>query len=297
MNVRSWLPLVALVPMALAGCASAPSRPTQAAVPAEPDALAAAALQSLGTPDSAVRNPPQALEYAQDAAALAPQRADIALLHMRICEEEPTCQAQPLQARLRRLAPDNGIVWLQPLLTAQRRQDGAEQAVILQALSQAQDFNLYWNALVARVTPLMARESGMSLSRSLGQANTLAANLIPHLQPVNDACDDVQIRDPQIRAQCARIAQALQRSDTELMHTLGLRMAQRMAPPASQVMLQLTERINIATYRQRAVESILALQTDQEALAEQLLKLMGSLPRESDVQDAVLRWAGQPLSP
>lgn len=288
--MASWL-------MALAGCASVPTGPAQSTVPAEPDALATAALQSLGMPDSAVRDPAQALQYAREAAALAPQRADLALLQMRLCEERPACEAHPSQTQLRRLAPGNGIVWLQPLLAAQRRQDAAEQAVILQALSQAQDFNLYWNTLVARTAPLMARQSGMPLNRSLGQANALVSNLIPHLQPVNDACDEVQIREPLVRAQCERIAQALQRSDTELMHTLGLRMAQRMAAPASLVSMELTERINTATYRQRAVESILVLQTDQEALAQQLLKLMASLPRESDVQNAILRWAGQPLTP
>src|SRR5690606_2872456 len=171
------------------------------------------------------------------------------------------------------------------------------QAVILQAMSQAQNFNLYWNPLVAAIAPHIARHSGMSLSQSLRQANILAANLIPQLQPVHDACSDMQIREPQTRAHCEAIAQALQRSDTELMHILGLRMAQRMATPASLVAMNLTERINTATYRQRAVDAILDLQTDQEALAEQLLKLMASLERESDLQNAILRWAGQPLTP
>lgn len=298
MKLRPWSSaLTALWLLALAGCATTPSGPATPVVAAQPDALAAAALQNLGTPDSAVRDPVQALEYARQASELAPQRPDLALLQLRLCEEQPNCEPQPLQVQLRRLAPGNGIVWLRPLQAAQQRQDTAEQAVLRQALAQAQDFNLYWNGLIAAATPQLARHSGMSLSRSLSQANLLAGSLIPPVQPINDACSDIEIRDPQARAECEAIAQALQRSDTELMHTLGLRMAQRMATPASRVSMALTERINTAVYRQRAVEAILALQTDEEAFAEQLINLMSRLPRESDVQNAILRWAGQPLIP
>src|SRR5690606_21297066 len=203
----------------------------------------------------------------------------------------------PLQVQLRRLAPGNGVVWLRALQAAQLRQDTAEQPVLLQTLGQAQDFNLYWNTLVGAAPPYLAHHSGISLSRSLSQAIPLARTVIPPIQPINDACSDSEIRAPQTRAHCEGIAQALQRGDTELMHSVGLRMAQRMATPASRVSMALTERINTAVYRQRSVEAIMELQTYVDAFAEQLIHLMSTLPRESDVQNAILRWAVQPLIP
>src|SRR5690606_25765245 len=114
MNHRPWQSiLVSLWLLALAGCASTPSGTSTSDVAQEPDALAAAAMQSLGTPDSALRDYNRALEYGRQAAALAPRRADLALLLLRLCEYQSNCQTQPIRAQLRRLAPDNGIVWLQ----------------------------------------------------------------------------------------------------------------------------------------------------------------------------------------
>src|SRR5690606_5242761 len=130
MKLRPWSSaLLSLWLLALAGCASTPSGPAAPVVARNPDAMAAAALQNLGTPGSTARDPVQALEYARQAVELAPQRADLVLLQLRLCEEQPNCDPQPLQVQLRRLAPGNGVVWLRALQAAQLRQDTAEQAV------------------------------------------------------------------------------------------------------------------------------------------------------------------------
>ena len=64
------------------------------------------------------------------------ERPDLAWLHVRICMLTPGCEPEPVEARLRKLAPDNGVVWLGPLARAQARQDKRVEDQILEAMSQ-----------------------------------------------------------------------------------------------------------------------------------------------------------------
>ena len=103
------------------------------------DELAGDALQALAESDAQ-----RALAAIARANLVAQNRPDLAWLHARICMLTPGCEPEPIEARLRKLAPDNGVVWLGPLARAQARQDKRVEEQILEAMSRAQRFDLYW---------------------------------------------------------------------------------------------------------------------------------------------------------
>jgi hypothetical protein len=112
-----------------------------------PDELAGDALQAL-----AAGNGQRALAAIARANLIAPKRPDLAWLHARICMLSPGCEPEPVESRFRKLAPDNGVVWLGPLARAQTRSDKRVEDQILEAMSRAQRFDLYWTGLVWRIT-------------------------------------------------------------------------------------------------------------------------------------------------
>jgi hypothetical protein len=293
----------------LAACASQePQRrtgtPTAATqVPSgNPDELAGDALQAL-----AEGNGQQALAAIARANVLAPKRADLAWLHARICMLSPGCEPEPVETRLRQLAPDNGVVWLGPLARAQTRGDKRVEDQILEAMSRAQRFDLYWTGLLwriaeARYARAPAAGSPGALPHPLTSAldqttEALSDAVVPAFKPLNTSCGLERTQDPATAARCERIAQAMQQSDTTLVEGIGIGIAQRLATPASPDALVLEERGATLSYRSQAAGAVVRSQVERDKFSTQMIELMKKLPREQDVSVAILRWAGEPLLP
>ena len=308
-NARSIGPFLLAALLALTACASqSPQRGT--ATPAvsaraptgNPDELAADALQAL-----ADGNPRDALAAIARANVAAPNRPDLAWLHARICMMSAGCESEPLEARLRKLAPDNGIVWLGPLARAQARHDKRVEDQILEAMSSAQRFDLYWTGLVWRLStassarrppPVSSNAPIQPLTQALDRTTEALSNAVtPAFKPLNAACALDRTKDPATRTRCERIAQAMQRSDTTLVEAIGLGIAQRLATPASPTATVLEERGATLSYRSQAAGAVVRSQVEREKFSTQLIELMKKLPREQDVTVAILRWAGEPLLP
>jgi hypothetical protein len=307
-NSVRMFPLVLAALLALAACGSpAPQRGTSgsAAATREPsgnaDELAGFALQALAEGDQQ-----GALAAIARANLLAAKRPDLAWLHARICAVAAGCEREPVEARFRKLAPDNGVVWLGPLARAQARQDRRVEAEVLETMSRAQRFDLYWTALVwrlstarhARTPQGTAGVSPQPLTEALdAMTEALSSAVVPAFKPLNTACDLARTQDPTTHARCARIAEAMQRSDTTLVEGLGIGMAQRLATPASPQAVVLEERAATLSYRSQAAGAVVRSQVERDKFSAQLIELMKKLPREQDVSVAILRWAGQPLLP
>ena len=294
----------------LSGCASSP--PQQGSAPAsssegsgDVDQIAATALALWGQNASA--NGSQALNQIQKAAKAAPERPEIQWLHLQICIEVPGCEPQAIETRLRRLDPGSGSVWLGPLSRAQQRGDARAEEQILEMMSKATHFNVYWTALLARLTPPLSRTPAATsvaqpaptpLTNAMNSATSWLSSLATaSLKTVGTACDEQHIREPATRLRCEQIAQALQKSDTTLAEGMGLGIAQRLAVPNSANALQLTEKVQTLRHQNQASGAVVAAQVEKEKFAEQMLKLMAQLNKEQDVSRAILRWAGQPLTP
>lgn len=294
----------------LAGCASSPPQPGGPAAPVagdnnEVDQMATTALALWGT-DASSRGS-QALTQIQKAAAAAPERAEIQWLHLRICSEVPGCDPQPIETRLRKLDPTSGVVWLGPLARAQTRGDARAEEQILEVMTKATHFNIYWTTLIAKLSPPLSRTPvATSVAQTVptpltnamnGTIGWLSSLATAAFKSVSSACDEQSVREPATRVRCEQIAQALQRSDTTLAEGMGLGIAQRLAIPDSAGAQQLTEKVQTLRHQNQAAGAVTAAQVEKDKFSEQMLKLMAQLKKEQDVSRAILRWAGQSLTP
>ncbi len=304
-RARPW-PLLVLL---LSACASSPPQPGPGAKPGanmnDVDQMAATALALWGTNASA--NGSQALNQVQKAAQAAPQRPELLWLHLRLCMEVAGCEPEPVEARLRKLDPGSGAVWLGPLARAQARRDARAEGQILDMMGKAAHFNVYWTTLVAKLTPAVSR---MPVATSVPQPvptpltnamnstiDWLSSLTTPAFTSVSTACDEQHVRDPETRVRCQQVAQALQRSDTTLAEGIGLGIEQRLAIPNSAGAMQVLEKIQTLRHQNQAAGAVVAAQVEKDKFAEQMLKLMQQLKKEQDVSRAIVRWAGQPLTP
>lgn len=308
-NARSIGLILLVAVLALTACAGpGPQRGTPTTAPStrtatgNPDELAGDALQALTNGDAQ-----GALAAIARANLRAPNRPDLAWLHARICMLTAGCEAEPLETRLRKLAPENGIVWLGPLARAQGRHDRRAEDQILEAMSRAQRFDLYWTGLVWRITTARSAQAPPAgtpnaavqpLTNALNQTTeALSTAVVPAFKPLNTACALDRTQDAATRTRCERIAQAMQRSDTTLVEGIGLGIAQRLATPASREAIVLEERAATLSYRAQAAGAVVRSQVERDKFSAQMIELMKKLPREQDVSVAILRWAGEPLLP
>jgi hypothetical protein len=313
-----WAALVALI-VALGACAGPGAReksPSASPAPpgvasGNPDQLAAAALGTWATQRDASR----ALGLIRQAGDLDPQRADLAWLQVRLCIELPGCEPELYEARLRKLDPKNGSVWLGVLSRAQARRDARAEQSLLEAMSQSERFDVYWTTLIWRLATALAQTNAANapanppanqpgtppptpLTNSLNDVTGWLSRLtFAAFRPVSTACDQQRITDAATRTSCGRIAEAMQRSDTTFVEGLGLGIAQRLTPPGSASAMTLDERVSTLSYRSQAAGAIMQAQVEREKFSAQVVELMKKLSHEQDVSLAILRWAGRPVAP
>lgn len=247
-----------------------------------------------------------ALVLVEGAAQKAPDRPDIVWLQIALCRMAPGCQPEPLEARLRKLDPGNGIVWLGALAKAQQQRDIAAENEILDVMSRSQRFDIYWNSLAAHIAIARSQDPNLkppvlaggpltvSLNDTIGWLSSVA---LPALSPISQSCSALRAANPTIAGRCLGVAQAMQRGDTYIAAGMGLGIAQRLAPPASPQAAATDEQILLARYQRDIAGQIMNNQIERERFTHELIKLMSSLHREQDVFIAVIRWAGQPLTP
>jgi hypothetical protein len=293
----------------LTGCAGSPPAPTERnqARPApsgNADEVAAIALRSLVV----IRDIQGALAASARASELAPDRPELAWLHARACMEVRGCEPEPIEAKLRKLDADNGVVWLGPLARAQARRDNRAEDQILDAMSRATRFDLYWTSLVWRLSAARAAGApqpaegvpprGAPLTAALDSTTESLSRLaIPAFKPLSASCSQQRVQDAATAARCEKISRAMQRSDTTLVEGLGLGIAQRLSVPGTPAAVVLEERIETLSYRSHAAGAVVSSQVERDKFSAQMLELMKKLPREQDVSLAILRWSGQPLLP
>lgn len=312
MKLRNTLLFPALAALLLAACAGAPSQKSTPPVSGRvssggsgnADELAANALTLWASGGAATS---QALAQIQRATQMAPQRAELLWLQSRICMSTRGCEPESIEAQLRQLDPGSGAVWLGPLARAQARKDTRTEEQILDVMSKADDFNVYWTTLVARLTPPISRSpvatsvaqpTPTPLTNALNSTVGYLSRMVTQaFVPLSVACDAQQVREPERRVRCDRIGQLLQKSDTTLAEGVGLGIAQRLTVPNSAASMQIIQQINTLSHQNQTSGAIVAAQVEKERFSDQMLKLMSELKREQDVSRAILRWAGQPLTP
>jgi len=258
------------------------------------DSLAAAALLT-GT---WLMKRDSALDLIKRATALEPGRADLAWLQMTLCRDFPSCEAAPLEAKLRALDPSNGATSVAAFERASRANDAPAMTANLAALAESDRVNFYWSPLVRSLTLAVQRAGGWSEERALWEViGLLTGEVFPPFGALSKACNGTELDRPGRQDACRGIARALRAGDTYVGVFVGLRIAERAAGSASDEARQIQEIRRVQRYRLHESGRLNLDAIERKGHAAEYLDDLARFPNEPDLAVAELRRANRPLDP
>jgi hypothetical protein len=253
------------------------------------DSLAAAAV--LG----GSRHNERSLRLIDQASRRAPERAELVWLHIQFCRMEGSCDAAPLEARLRGLDGKNGVAWFEALTRAGKNGDEQAKRAALEAIARSERVDTYWTTLIARLTPPVASVSkGLSYEPAYLVMGFLAANAMPAYGDLTKACRGDALQGADATELCRGIADSLRNGDTIITEMLGTGIAERVWPEGS------AKRQEAATARQQwnsMGEFGKPLDDWMRSHPEEFLALCAQHRRERDVLEAARVAMGKSSSP
>jgi hypothetical protein len=201
------------------------------------DALVTAGVLAQMAPDSEAR----AIDLLDRAAAAAPQAADVGLLDILLCGEQPGCDALKREVRLRRVDPANGSFWFFALHDAAARTDPVRVDRALAGMAQSTRFDLYFISMsrrlltgLKRIPPAPGmRDTPVDEARLVQARSLVAALAVPPLQDLVKACKPGTPASDARRKTCRTIAGSLRHGDLLITNMLGLRLQQWTAHDAA----------------------------------------------------------------
>lgn len=295
---------LAILPMLLQGCASSEDRLnreiSRSVVTLErqedADSLAAAALLSgndiFGTGH---KDQKHAASLIARATSAAPNRADLAWLQARLCQEAPPCDAQAFDIKVRTLDPSNGAGWLGALTRSWDARDDAGMNEALRAIGQTDRVDVYYTGLVAKLTPKIAQAGSTSLGEaSVPLIGSLASLTIPAYESASKACKGDRLSQNGVVGLCRGLARAFENGDSFITEMVGIAIAKRVWPENSPQWQAAVDARQLYEYRTK-LWGELPLQT--EASVHRYVALCSQYRREQDVLRAELIDAGKNPDP
>jgi len=250
--------------------------------------------------------PPSSLELIARASDLAPENAGIGWLHLQLCAATPNCDTRDLATVLRWIDPDNSAAWLSTLAAAQKDKDTMEVDRVLAEMARGTRFDLYFNQLVVLMFDalrgvqhqLHGAYAGSDAVRFVALVGIAAAEIIPPLKPLTDACRESAAATER-REDCLKVAKIMQRGDTVIIQMLGYSIEKRFLPPDSKEARSLAERRSLLEWRSSAAGKLdlSILPWTQNARTRARIAEMRLRPREEDVCIALLRAHKMALEP
>jgi hypothetical protein len=174
----------------------------------------------------------QTLQVVAKLAGAAETDAVLAAWLVNLCGTDPACRADA-KARWLRADPDNGLARAEALGPTSSPES---QAKARTTLSQAKHFQMQHGALAATVLASMPAEVPLYIQHMLLIEAVIVegAYLIPPLAPFVDLCKTPT--DAAARAECDAIARLMvERSDTLLVHRIGLKVGELSGWPKDEV--------------------------------------------------------------
>ncbi len=237
----------------------------------------------------------------QRAVALAPDRPELVWLELRDCEQRRCPEVRQLADRLKALDPQNGFAWL-PDLRALPSQSTPEATQIIERMGAASRPRLYWNALAAamfdalthheRAPPPTSITRGAD-DRLLHVTGLLAAVDVPAVAPLARACRLDQFDLPGRQAACESLMKRLASSDAVIAQNLSVSLQESWWPAGGAEHEALRREHLQQRYLTVASNRFRRLHADRDA--EIRVDYMRHLPREADVELAMLRAFHEPL--
>jgi len=266
------------------------------------DSLAAAAtLKQFGAEEDS-----GAYALAARAVALAPTRADLAWLAIRLCNSASDCDLAQPEQHLRSIDPKNGIGLMGELRRAQMKNDAAATDSALTAMGGAEHVYVYFAPLVAATAPELAtalRPGSRQPSRKdLARAATemigaFAASVFPPSQSFSISCKGMALQVEGRLERCRRAAQAFERADTFIGEGLGLSLQQQLWPLDSPEGRAITQRRRVFQYRLEEYSKLSLSSPKVAELPADLLDVFRAHEREQDVALVYFAKAGVAADP
>jgi len=258
---------------------------------ADSDSLTAAGLLAY------LKHRQDSLSLLKRAAEQAPERADLTWVAIQACQRQPPCDPEPLEQHLHALDPTNGAAWLWALARAAQQHDDAGEQAALAAIARSARVDIYWTALVAKLTPPVARTGTMSWREAtLAVTGVLAGEAIPAYKNLSDWCMGERLQKQEIVDQCRDIARALLHGDTFITEMTGVTIAQRVWPEGSSEWRAASAARRVYEYQIRS-QADLDLTLVSEKAVRGYLALCAQNHSEQEVAAARLRAAGRSSTP
>lgn len=294
-----WASGLLIVPLLVASCASPPRvaerRVEQTAAQlqrqTDADSLAAAGLFAV------VKNRSEALALLARASAAAPERAELVSVLTQVCQEEPSCDPQADEQRLRRLSPDNGAGWMGALTRAVKAHDEAAQDGALAAIGHTERVDIYWTTLIAHLSVAVARTGKMSLADAMTTVTGIVtAMAIPAYASASHSCMGDRLQRADILEACRGVASAFENGDTAITEMMGVAIAKRVWPEGSPEWKSAAEHRRVYNYRAAACRSLESA-TLRQAQAQKFVAWYLERHGEQEVMRMELIDAGKPPDP
>jgi hypothetical protein len=242
------------------------------------DSRAAAALLRVAQSRKTV-----SLALLDSAAQAAPDRADIAWLHLQACVALEDCDPRPLEDQFRNLDPGNAVASFGSLSRATLAGDEAAIDQSLAAIAHARYARLYWTTLQSRLAPVLAGTREITSSDAIVRViGALAVVAIPSFKSISEGCKGAVLDRDERRDVCRAVSGTLQRSDTYLVEMIGISIALRAWPPDSTEHRAALEARRVCEYRMHVVNDIDA-HRPAFARADSYLRQLGKSSGEQDL--------------
>jgi hypothetical protein len=246
-----------------------------------------------------------AVEWAAKASELEPENASIGWLRLQLCAGTAGCNVRDAATTMRWVDADNSAAWMPTLAAAQREKDTTEVDRILAGMAQGVRFDLYSNRTVVLLFDALKKAAGAlppkylpsDFARLSEAIEVAGAEIIPSFTPLQNACRDSASAER--REDCLKLSKLMQRSDTVTAQMAGFGMEKRLLPPDSKEARTIAEYKHVLEWRVSTASEfdVPILPWLKNARARERVAKMRALPREEDVDIAVLRQRKMPLEP
>ena len=267
-----------------------------------PDSLAAAAaLQQFGAESDS-----GAYRLISRAVQLAPDRADLAWLAVRLCASSSDCDDAAPEKHLHEIDPANGIGSTGALTRAQRKNDVAGIDAALTAIANSERFYVYFDPLVAATATELAAVRQQSTAPSpketaratMDMMGVVAASVLPPTQSFTYSCKGLALQQVPGRLDlCRRAARGFSRADTFLVEGLGLSLQQQLWPLDSAEGRAITAQRRVFQYRMEEYSRLNISASKLDEFPTDALDVFRTHAREQDAALVYFAKAGEPADP
>jgi hypothetical protein len=254
---------------------------------------------------SLVSHKPAAVELAVRANELDPENPGIAWMRLQICANTPGCDIRDAATTMRWVDAENSAAWIPTLAVAAKDKDPMEIARVLADMAQGVRFDVYWNRTVVLLFDALKKVRGTlpanyvpsDLARLSEAVLVAGATIMPPFAPLQNACRDSLGTERQ--GTCLKVSKIMQRGDTVPAQMAGFSLERRLVPPDSKEARIVAERRRVLEWRVSTAnlfnEPILPWLRNARARAQ--VARMRAIPREEDVDIAILREHRMPIEP